>query len=651
VRASERLLAGRTGLLVAHRLATTARADLVAVLEGGRVVQSGPRAQLAEQPGPFGALLEAAGPAVAALPPAQVAAVGAARRAGPPREPQQVGSGPSLARHVVAALRAHPRWGVGGALLFLLSSLVGAFGALTGLAWGRAVEQLQEGRLSVVDLVALVASLLAAPLLLAVAFRVYPQWWVAVLLRVRLAVLRGQTMQHRLPRTPPGEVVGRALDADRFVRYVDRWLDLVNGLAVVLITAAVARSLLAGGVLLGVLVVSAAASAAGAPLAGRSAAAASTARARFGRSLVSALESARTVKLAAATPAVHRHLQRVDGGRVDAAVREHRVQAVLDGVPVVLVQCGVVAAWLVLLLGGWDLSTALLVATAVAGFEWFGRVAGSAITEAPGTRAWAQETSRLAGGVDLVALPPGVDLVRGTAPVPQAPEQQVLERLELRGLTAVHDDGTLGVQDVDLDVRAGELVLLLGQVGSGKSSLLGALAGLVDHEGSLRWNGTEVRDPQLFLRPGQVTHVAQVPRVLSGTFTDNLVLDHPRSSGPAVADARLDDDIAGAGGVDALVGHRGVRLSGGQVQRLALARSLATGAQLLLADDVSSALDARTEIELWEALRRRGTTVLGATSKRAALQRADRVVVLDDGRVAATGPWAELAPDWGHLAG
>ena len=651
VRASERLLSGRTGLLVAHRLATTARADLVVVLDDGRVVQSGPRDVLAEQPGRFRDLIEAAGPEGAAPAEEHVTAVGAARRVGPPRAPQEVSSGPSLARRVVLMLSVHPRWGVGGGLLFLLSSLVGAFGALTGLAWGRAVESLQDGGRPFAELGALVLSLLAAPLLLAVAFRIYPLWWVAVLLRVRLAVLRGQTMQHRLPRTPPGEVVGRAMDADRYVRYADRWVDFLNGLAVVVVAAVAARSLLAGGVLLTVMVVSAAASAAGSPVAGRSAAAASTARAGFGRSLVSALESARTVKLAAATPAVHRHLQSVDRGRVDAAVREHRVQAVLDGVPVILVQCGVVTGWLVFLLGGWDLSTALLVTTAVAGFDWFGRVAGAVITEAPGVRAWAQETSRLAGGADLVTVPPGVDLVHGTAPVPAAPDRQVLDRLELRGLTAVHDDGTLGVQDVDLDVRAGELVLLLGQVGSGKSSLLAALAGLVDHTGSLRWNGTEVGDAQLFLRPGQVTHVAQVPRVLSGTFRSNLVLDHPRSVVAPVADARLEHDVAGAGGVDALVGHRGVRLSGGQVQRLALARALATGAELLLADDVSSALDARTEVELWEALRARGTTVLGSTSKRAALSRADRVVVLQDGRVAATGPWSELVADWGHLAG
>lgn len=651
VRASDRLLAGRTGIVIAHRLATTARADRVAVLEAGRVLQAGPRARLAEEPGAFRDLLVAAGQGVELEAPTGPPSVGTARRAGEARAAQQVGTGPSLTRHTLAMLRMHPEWGLWGGVLFLLGSFVGAYGAVTGYVWGSVVEQLQRGGRPLLQTAVLALVLLAAPVLLAVAFRIYPQWWIAVLLRVRLAVLRGQTMQHRLPRTPPGEVVGRALDADRFVRYADRWVDLVNGLAVVVATGLIARSVLAGAVLLAVMVLAAAASAAGSPAAGRSAMASSTARARFGRSLVSVLESARTVKLAAATPYAHRHLRQVDGGRVDAAVKEHRVQAVLDGLPIVLVQCGVVAGWLVYLLGGWDLSTALLVTTAVSGFDWFGRVAGAVITEAPGTRAWAAETSRLAGGVDLVALPPGVDLRRGTAPLPQAPPYEPLERLELDGLTAVHDDGTLGVQSVELTVRRGELVLLLGQVGSGKSSLLAALAGLVDHTGALRWNGREVGDPQLFLRPGQVAYVAQVPRVLSGTFAGNLALDHQRDPGAAVEDARLSRDVSDAGGLEAIVGHRGVRLSGGQVQRLALARALATGADLVLADDVSSALDARTEVELWQALRARGTAVLGSTSKRAALRAADRVVVLEAGRLVAAGPWSELAPAWDHLAG
>jgi ABC-type multidrug transport system fused ATPase/permease subunit len=650
VHAAEALLTQRTGVVVAHRLSTTARAEGVVVLDGGRVVQQGHRADLVTADGPFRALLAAAEEtraplAVASLP------LGSPRRQGPPRSLPEPGPGPGLARGTWHLLRIHPQWGLAAAVLFLCSSVLGAFGALTGLAWGHLVEDLRAGRSPWPAGAWLTVSLLVGPVLLAGAHRIYPQWWVATMLRVRLAVLRGQTAQHRLARTPPGEVVARAMDADRFARYGDRWIDFVNGILIAVATAAAAQDLLAGAVLAAVMAVSALASRLGSPLAGRSVAASSAARARFGRALVSALDSARTVKLAAATPAVHRHLQDVDRGRVDAAVFEHRIQAVLDGVPVLLVKTGVVVAWLAYLLEGWSLATTLLVTTAVNGFEWFGRVSGAVIVEARGVRAWEEATCRLAGGADLMDLPAGVDLVHGVAPEPPAATVDPLQRLALERLTAVHDDGTLGVEDVDLTVRAGELVLLLGQVGSGKSSLLAALAGLVDHTGSLSWNGTEVTDPEVFLRPGQVSYVGQLPRVLSGTFADNVRLDHERAVDDAVDSARLTLDVQRAGGPSSLVGHRGVRLSGGQVQRLALARALATRAELLVADDVSSALDAHTEVELWQALRERGATVVGATSKRAALRQADRVVVLQDGRVVAEGPWSELAPAWGHLAG
>lgn len=441
------------------------------------------------------------------------------------------------------------------------------------------------------------------------------------------------------------------MDADRYARYADRWVDFINGLVIAALTAILAGTWVAGAVLLTVMFSSALAATFGRPVAGRSAAAASTARAGFGRALVSALESARTIKLAAATPFVRRHLRSVDGGRVEAAVKEHRVQAVLDAVPLVMVQGGVVATWWIHVAGGWGLGTAILVSGAVAGFDWFGRVSSMIVTEAPGTRAWQVETARFAGGTDLMDLPDGVDLVEGTAPVPVAGEREPLHRLDLRDLTVVHDDGTIGASGIDLTVHAGELVLLVGQIGSGKSSLLASLAGLVDHHGSVLWNGQLVTDPQRVLRPGRVAHVAQVPRVLSGTFTDNVRLGHERPLEAPVTLARLTEDVTAAGGPDSLVGHRGVRLSGGQVQRLALARALATEAELLLADDVSSALDATTEIALWRGLRERGATVIGATSKRAALEQADRVVVLVAGAAVAVGPWDELAPTWGHLAG
>jgi len=666
VAASDRLLRGRTGLLIAHRLGTIERAGLVAVLDHGRVVQQGSRAELAAVAGPFRTLVQAgasdgaldrdaaggSAPRSDAVHDARSAEpVGGRRRTGPPPEVPQPGTGPSLARGIVNALLVRPWWGLFAALLFLLANLVAAQGAVTGFLWGRTVEQVQTGTLPVALVVTLAVLLLCQPLLLSRAIGLYPRWWIEILLRIRMTVMQGQTRQYRLPPTPPGEVVARAMDADRFVRYADRWVDFVNGLIIVAVTAVISGTWTAGAVLLAVMVFSAAASAIGRPIAGRSATQSSGARAGFGRALVSALDSARTIKLAARTADVRRYLARVDSGRVSAAIFEHRVQAVLDAVPIVTLNMGVVVAWGFLLTGRWDLATTLLVANAVLGFAWFGVVAGAVVTEAPGTRSWQVATARFAAGADLSAARSGVDLVSGEAPAPEPPLREPLQSLELRHLSAVHDDGTIGVYDVDLQVRRGELVLLLGQVGSGKSSLLSALAGLVEHTGQVRWNGVEVSDAQAFLRPAQVAHVAQVPRVLSGTFSDNVRLDHPRDLEGPIRGARLALDMEEAGGAHALVGHRGVRLSGGQVQRLALARALAADTELLLADDVSSALDAATEIELWTALREQGTTVVGATSKRAALARADRVVVLVDGTVADVGPWHQLAPRWSQLAG
>lgn len=707
-RASQRLLTGRTGVVIAHRLSTTRWCDAVAVLDSGRLVQHGPRAALATTLGPFRDLLVAsgadrpstggsgttttttttaagsggsgrttspagpsAGPlggsAAAAAVEVQEATAASAtassaasalvtRRERRDPRPAPPAPRPSLARSVAKLLVVHPQWGLVGTFAFLAVTLLGAYGALTGWAWGQLVESLDaEQGGPPWGFAALVATcLMLTPLGIALAFRVYPMWWSAATLRLRLAVLRGQTEQRRLRRTPPGEVAARALDSDRLVIYVDRWVDVFIGAAAVLATglfnASATASLVAGGVL----ALSALTAAAGAPAAGRAGRVAGDERARFGKELVSTLEAVRTVKLAAAVGAVQGHLQAVDARRVEASVREQRIRSLLEGVPGVLVQVGVVTAWVLFLTGAWGLGTALAVSTAVAGFGWFGIVAGAAVVEMPIARTWLRAASELSGRADLVALPPSVDLVSGAAPAPAPAGRVPLQRLRLEGVTAVHDDGTVGVRDVSLEVTAGSLVLLVGRVGSGKSSLLSSLVGLVDHEGAIRWNDTEVGDPQLFLRPGQVAHVAQVPRVLSGTFTDNVTLGHDRGSvslGSAIRDARLDRDVREAGGTGALVGHRGVRLSGGQVQRLALARALATEAELVVADDVSSALDARTELELWSALRERGATVVGCSAKRSALALADVVVVLEDGEVAATGPWSELSEEWGHLAG
>ncbi|BBG01646.1 MULTISPECIES: ABC transporter ATP-binding protein [Pseudonocardia] len=656
-RAAQALLAGRTGIVVAHRLSTIRRADTVAVLEDGRLVEHGDRAQLAAGSGHYAELLASTGepdrPAPESHDPSDDPAEDgllhrSARRPAPVPAPVPV---PKLWWTTLRLAFVHPRWGLVGGAMFSIATLAGATGVVTGWLWGQVAAALQGGATPWGPALVLTGVLLLFPVWIAVAFRTYPRWWTATTLRLRLAVLRGQTMQHRGVRAPAGEVVARALDSDRMVLYVDRWVDVVNSVIVVTVAGLIAGDVRVAAVIGVFLLLCAGVAAVGAPFAGRAGRAAADARARFGTSLGSALDAARTVKLAAATGVLQQHLGQVDARRVRATVREYRIRVLLEGVPGVLMQAAVVLTWAMYLTGRWDLAVAILVSTTLNGAGFLGQVCAAAVTEAPIARRWLRAITPFAGPAEPTRLPAGVDVVAGRAPDPPPVPRERLRRLTLEKVTAVHDDGTVGVEGVDLDVDAGELVLITGQVGSGKSSLLAGLAGLVGYEGVIRWNGRGVDDPEGFLRPGQVGYVGQVPRVLSGSFDDNIALSHRRPVATAVDDARLARDVSSAGGPDAVVGHRGIRLSGGQVQRLAMARALATGAELIVADDVSSALDVRTEIELWAALRRRGSTVIGASTKRAALARADRVLVLDRGRVADEGPWDELAARWSHLAG
>ena len=230
-------------------------------------------------------------------------------------------------------------------------------------------------------------------------------------------------------------------------------------------------------------------------------------------------------------------------------------------------------------------------------------------------------------------------------PVPARPVAEPLRELRVVGLSARHPGGA-GVSDVNFSLRRGEFVVVTGRIGSGKTTLVRALLGLMPQDtGRTFWNGEAVEDPATFFVPPRSAYTAQLPNLFSDSLRENVLSGADESElERAVRLAQLGPDLAHLGaGLDTEVGARGVKLSGGQVQRAAVARMLAQGADLLVFDDVSSALDARTEAALWDSLfTELDATCLVVSHRRAALTRADRILVMAGGRVVDEGTLSEL---------
>jgi ATP-binding cassette subfamily B protein len=379
------------------------------------------------------------------------------------------------------------------------------------------------------------------------------------------------------------------------------------------------------------------------------------------------------VKTTGAEPAALARLHRLNDERRDAAVRDRLALDLLDTITGATVD---VSIGLVLLLAAPAMSRGDLTVGDVALFisyaGWlamFPRMLGRGLYRLRQGGVAAGRLGRLMAAeespADVVRHRP--IWLRSPAPAPPtppataaAPDGDLLARLDVDGLVALHPGSGRGIERADLRLARGSFTVVTGAVGAGKTTLIRAVLGLQARQaGEIRWNGRRIDDPGRFLVPPRVAFAGQVPRLFSATMRENLLLGWPDDDGvldAAVHLAALEPDLeAMPDRLDTMVGPRGVRLSGGQVQRATAARALVRTPELLVVDDLSSALDVETEELLWARLADAAgagtgpSTLLVVSHRAAALRRADQVVVLDRGRVVGRGPLDQLLDECAEM--
>ncbi len=546
-----------------------------------------------------------------------------------------------IVRH---SMRVSPVAFWGGGVLWWLFVLL-QLGA--GLLLERLFDAIQSASPAVWLLAGIAGLEVTRGLLLPLVGWVFEPYWGTTETVLRTNVLRAQLHEDPDERGTPLPDASGALplfreDPESIARAGDVWMNLVVSF-VVAIVAILVLARIGLGVALAVglpLVVAAAVGYLLTPLVRARRAADRAVTSEVTGFLGEVFGAVTTLTTAGATPAVLDRLRVLCARRRVTAVRDRVAEQLLPAVGAGTADLALAAGLFVSALTVADGLTpgqvALLASYAMllAGFprHWAGWLATRRHAEVGVERmrsAVRDGTSeRLIAPVAPISLDPDPVPLRVAEPMPPAP------RLTLVRLRAAAPDGGI-VGPVDAEVPAGGLLVVSGPVGAGKSTLLRAIVGLAPIvSGELRWDGEPV-DAERQLRPPRATYVPQVPVLFSEDVAANLRL------GRDVSDAELEQALHAAAsetlsgdlerGLETPLGPRGVRLSGGQAHRVAAARAVAAGGALLVADDLSAALDAPTEARLLDRLLEdRQRTVVAVSHRPAVLARAD--VVVDLGR-------------------
>ncbi|MGW4214885.1 ABC transporter ATP-binding protein [Lentzea sp. NPDC004789] len=555
----------------------------------------------------------------------------------------------SSLRTLLGYVRPHRRIVLLGGSLVLLGGLAAAAQPLAAKAL---VDRLGTGG-AITGLLALLVGLALAGAVIAMAGDFLLERAAESVVLVARKRLASRLLSLRVPavaRTEPGDLLSRFTSDTTLLREVctSALVGVVTGAVTtaVMIVMMGVMDLTLLGVTLAVLLVVGLFAGAGMPMIEKASRAAQTAVGDTGARLERVLGAFRTVKAAGAEA---REIAAIERGAEDAwraGIRSARWEAIVHGCNTVAVQAAFLA---VLGIGGARVATGAISLSTLVAFLLFlfylTEPIGQLLHAGSRIQVGLAAVRRLSEVDEMPAEPVG-------SVVPQPQGDPGGSRLVFSDVRFQYGpDRPEVLRGVSVEVPANGLTAFVGPSGAGKSTLFALIERF--HEpsaGRILLDGRDLADWDLSVLRANIGYVEQDAPLLSGTLRDNLVYGRPQASDDEIRDAvtltRLDALVERLpDGLDTAVGHRGTFLSGGERQRVALARALIRRPRLLLLDEVTSQLDAANELAIRDVVTAaaKTTTVLVVAHRLSTVTQADRIVVVDNGIVRASGTHAELA--------